>query len=101
MPHLPARARRAAVFTTTSVVSFSLTLLGGSIAILTNLVPLGTLTLGQRVDLGAMLFVAPVLALVLGILLEATRVALSQDGPAAEPHRRQVVRHWQPGRREG
>lgn len=95
----PARARRKA-FTTATVVSFSLTLLAGSIAVLTNLVPLRALTFGDRVDLGAMLFVAPVLALVLGIMFEATRMAMSREA-LPEPRRQQVVRNWAPGRREG
>ena len=58
-----ARKRRARAFTTATVVSFSLTLLAGSVAVLTNLVPLSALTFGERIDLGAMLFVAPVLVL--------------------------------------
>jgi hypothetical protein len=95
----PARARRKA-FTTATVVSFSLTLLAGSIAVLTNLMPLRALTFGDRVDLGAMLFVAPVLALVLGIMFEATRMAMSREA-LPEPRRQQVVRNWAPGRREG
>ena len=47
-----------------------------------------------------MLFVAPVLALVLGIMFEATRMAMSRT-PLPEPRRQQAVRNWQPGRREG
>lgn len=95
-----ARKRRARAFTTATVVSFSLTLLAGSVAVLTNLVPLRALTFGERIDLGAMLFVAPVLALVLGIMFEAVRMAMSREA-LPEPRRQQVVRNWQPGRREG
>ncbi len=96
----PARARRINAFTTATVVSFSFTLLAGSIAVLTNIVPLRALTLGDRIDLGAMLFLAPVLALVLGIMFEATRMAISREA-LPEPRRQQAVRNWQPGRREG
>ena len=95
-----AKARRIRAFTTATVVSFSLTLLAGSIAVLTNMVPLKALSFGDRIDLGAMLFVAPVLALVLGIMFEATRMAMSRT-PLPEPRRQQAVRNWQPGRREG
>jgi hypothetical protein len=95
-----AKRRRINAFTTATVVSFSLTLLGGSIAVLTNMVPLRMLTLGERVDLSAMLFVAPVLALVLAVVFETTRIALRRE-PLPEPRRHQVVRNWQPGRREG
>jgi hypothetical protein len=97
----PAKARRRVkAFTTATVISFSLTLLAGSIAVLTNIVPLRALSFGDRIDLGAMLFIAPVLALVLGIMFEATRIALSREA-LPEPRRQQVVRNWQPGRREG
>jgi hypothetical protein len=95
-----AKRRRINAFTTATVVSFSLTLLGGSIAVLTNMVPLKFLSFGDRVDLGAMLFVAPVLALVLGIIFETTRMALKRE-PLPQPRRQQVVRNWVPGRREG
>lgn len=95
-----AKARRISAFNTTTVVSFSLTLLAGSIAVLTNKVPLQTLTLGERIDVGAMLFIATVLALVLAVVFEATRIALSPNR-LPEPRRRRVVRNWTPGHREG
>src|SRR5690606_5374203 len=85
----PAKARRSLnAFTTATVVSFSFTLLAGSFAVLTNMVPLRALKLGDRIDLGAMLFVAPVLALVLAIMFEAARMALSREA-LPEPRRRQ------------
>lgn len=96
----PARARRVRAFTTATVVSFSLTLLAGSIVVLTNVVPLKMLSWVDRIDIGAMLFVAPVLALILGIMFEATRMAFGR-APLPEPRRQQMVRNWQPGRREG
>jgi hypothetical protein len=95
-----AKRRRISAFTTATVVSFSLTLLAGSVAVLTNAIPLRFLSFGDRVDLGAMLFVAPVLALVLAVIFETTRIALKRD-PLPEPRQRQVVRNWAPGRREG
>src|SRR5436190_19546429 len=94
------KARRINAFTTATVVSFSLTLLAGSIAVLTNVVPLKALSFGERIDLGAMLFVAPVLALILAVVFETTRIALKRE-PLPEPRRQQVVRGWVPGRREG
>jgi hypothetical protein len=67
---------RAAVFTTATIVSFSFTLLAAGIAVLTGLVPLHSLTFGQRVDIGSLLFMMPVVALVLGMCVEVTRIAL-------------------------
>jgi hypothetical protein len=91
---------RAKAFTTATVVTFSLTLLAGSVAVLGNLVPLRNLSLGERVDVGAMLLVAPVVALVLAVVFEATRIALRREPLPAEPRRQPVVR-WTPGQGEG
>ena len=94
------KRRRVRAFTTSTVVSFSLTLLAGSIAVMANVVPLKALSLGERVDLGALLFVAPVLALILAIVFETARIALKRE-PLPAPRRQQVVRDWTPGNREG
>jgi hypothetical protein len=97
---IPAKtARRALALGTTTIVSFSLTLLAGSIAVLAGMVPFRTLSFGERIDIGAMLFVLPVLALVLSLVFEATTIAL-RNPQLPEPRRRQAVR-WSPGRREG
>ncbi|MEO7221721.1 MAG: hypothetical protein ABIY37_04550 [Devosia sp.] len=94
-----AKARRINAFTTATVISFSLTLLAGSIAVLANVVPLRALSFGERVDFGAVLFIAPVLALILAVVFEASRIALGREA-LPEPRRQQVVR-WTPGHREG
>jgi hypothetical protein len=95
----PRRRGRAAAFTTATIVSFSFTLLAAGIGILTGLLPLGRLSFGQRVDIGSLLFLMPVVALILGVCVEVTRIALRrQDLP--EPSRSQPI-HWSPGRREG
>jgi phosphate/sulfate permease len=78
---------RVVTFTTGTIVSFSFTLLAASLALFAGLVPLEKLSLGQRLDIGAMLFIAPVLALVLAVVFEAARLALARD--------------WQPDRRDG
>ena len=92
--------RRVAKFTTATVVSFSLTLFAASIAVFSGSVPLKGLNSVERIDLGMMLFVAPIIALVLAVLVETGRIALSRE-PLPEPRRQQVVRTWTPGRREG
>jgi hypothetical protein len=97
---MPKRAKsRASVFTTATVVSFSFTLLAAGIAVLTGLLPLHHVTTLQRVDVGSLLFIMPVEALVLGVCVEATRFALRHSELPA-PRQRQTVR-WTPGRREG
>lgn len=76
----PSRRRhRAAVFTTATIVSFSFTLLAAGIGVLTGLIPLHSLSFGQRVDVGSLLFLMPVVALVLGMCVEVTRIALRRQ----------------------
>lgn len=95
----PAARRRAVLFTTATIVSFSLTLLAASFAVLFGLVPLQPLSHLARTEIGAMLFMMPVVALVLAVVFEVTGMALSRP-QLPEPRRRQQVR-WSPGRREG
>lgn len=93
------KRRRGDAFTTATIVSFSLTLLGASFAILFGLVPLHAVSPLTRIDIGALLFVMPVVALVLAVCFEVIRIAL-RSPELPEPRRRQAVR-WSPGRREG
>lgn len=98
MPKSTDKNRRAAAFGTATIVSFSLTLLAGSVAVLSGLVPMHRLSFGERIDVGALLFVMPVLALVLAMVVEATRIAL-RSAELPEPRRQQVIR-WAPSGRE-
>ena len=93
------RRSRAEVFTTATIVSFSFTLLAAGIGVLTGLLPLRNLSVGQRVDIGSLLFMMPVVALILGVCFEVTRIALRRDD-LPEPNRAQQI-HWTPGEREG
>ena len=93
------KRRKAKAITTTTIVSFSLTLLVAAFAILFGFVPLKSVTTGMRVDIGALLFIVPVVALVLAVCVEVVGIALKQT-TLPEPRRQQAVR-WSPGRREG
>ena len=93
------RRRKAKAFTTATIVSFSLTLLVAAFAILFGVVPLKSVTTGMRVDIGALLFIVPVVALVLAVCVEVVGIALKHP-TLPEPRRQQAVR-WSPGRREG
>ena len=92
-------SQRARAFTTTTIVSFSLTIFVAALAVLGGLVPLKPMSFAERVDVGSLLFVAPIVALVLAIVFEVTRIALTRP-ELPEPRRQQAVR-WSPGRREG
>jgi hypothetical protein len=92
--------RRVSRLTTASIASFSLTLLAGGIGVLAGIVPLPHLSLTERLNVGSLLFVAPLMALVLALVFEVSRIALTRaDLP--QPRRRQAVLRWTPGRREG
>jgi hypothetical protein len=87
------------MFTTATIVSFSFTLLAAGIGVLTGILPLRMLSFGERVDVGSLLFMMPVLALVLGVCFEVARIAL-RGGELPEPRQQRAIR-WSPGRREG
>jgi hypothetical protein len=89
--------RRAAYLTTASIASFALTLLAAGIALLANIVPVPISTT-QRISAGTLLFVMPIVTLVLGVVVEATGIALSRT-KLPEPRRRQTVR-WAPTSRD-
>ncbi len=91
--------RRAALFTTATIVSFSFTLLAAGIGVLTGILPLRMLSHGERIDVGSLLFMMPVLALVLGVCFEVTRIAL-RSGDLPQPREPRAIR-WSPGSREG
>jgi hypothetical protein len=95
----PKTRNRAKAFTTATVISFSLTLFAGSLAVLGNAIPLKAMSFVERIDLGAVLFAAPILALVLAVVFEASRIAFSRE-QLPEPRRQPVV-DWTPGHREG
>jgi hypothetical protein len=91
--------RRTASLTTVSIASFSLTLLAGGVLVLAGMIPLPQLSAAERLDVGTLLLVAPLMALALALAVEVARMALTvRDLP--EPRRQRTLR-WAPGRREG
>lgn len=87
--------RRDSLLTAASITSFSLTLLGGSFAVLSGMVPLHALSVAERVNVGTLLFVAPLLILVLSVVFEAARIAV-RTTPLPEPRPVRVTR-WPDG----
>ena len=88
-----------AAFTTATIASFSLTLLAAGIGILTGLLPLHALSFAQRLDVGSLLFIVPVVALILGVCFEVIRITL--DGADLPEPRPQQTIDWPPGGRDG
>jgi len=92
----PRRQTRQLV--TALVTSFSLTLLVGSLAVLSGYLPLDVNPVA-RADLGALLMFAPVCALAFAIVFEAAR--LTFKGPFIAPEPEPIAVRWVPGDREG
>ena len=90
---------KAQMLTTASVISFSLTLLAASLAVLLGIVPLRQLSHFDRLTVGELLFLMPVVALVLGVVFEASLIVFTRQ-ELPEPRQQQQIR-WSPGRREG
>jgi hypothetical protein len=91
--------RQSRQLVTAAAISFSLTLLAGSFAVMGGYVPLNGMSVVARTDLGALLMFAPVCALILALLFEVTRLVMK--APIDIPEPRLVSVRWQPGSREG
>jgi hypothetical protein len=85
--------RRAAYLTSASIASFALTLLAAGIALLADFVPIPMAT-ADRLSAGEFLFMMPIVALVLAVVAEASRIAFTRS-KLPEPRRQQAVR-WVP-----
>jgi hypothetical protein len=92
------KARRVAM-TTASLATFSLTLLACGMGLAGGLIPMPEATSMQRLDAGALLIVAPIVALILAMMVEVTRIAL-RSAPLPDPRPARPTLHWQPVRRE-
>lgn len=98
-----ANARRRAL-TTVTVISFSLTFVIAGMAMLLGLLPLDTSSVDfsiGSVDGGVLLLVVPLLALVLAMLFEATRLALRGPLKMSDDKPVRVLSEWKPGHGEG
>ena len=96
----PAQSKsRLTAFVTIAIVGFSLTLLIAGLALLGGYMPFKGMSLGARVDLGALLLFAPVCALTFAIVAEVIRIALKSPLTFTEPETRRL--RWSPGQREG
>lgn len=83
-----------------SVISFSLTFVGVSLAILAGYLPAQQALLNGKIDAEVVLLFVPLCALVFAIVAEVLRVAIS--GPVRPMARRSPsLSEWKPGHGEG
>lgn len=94
---------RPSAFGMTSIaaISFSLTFVAGSVALLTGVMPPAVAGVNAPVDLGVLLLMVPLCALVLTILAEVFRAAISGLPRVAPPRLTPALSDWRPGRGEG
>lgn len=98
-----AKARRRAL-TTATIISFSLTFALAGFALLFGFLPGDAHFLASStgsIETGVVLLVVPLVALVLAILFEATRLVLRGPLRMADPKPGQTLSHWKPGHGEG
>jgi hypothetical protein len=112
IPAIPPKraARRAASYrnlTTVTAISFSLTFVGVSVALLTGVLPPNLAALELGVDMGVVLLMVPVCALILATLVEVLRTML-RGLPRVRPPRPATIlstpremADWRAGAREG
>jgi hypothetical protein len=86
---------------TITAISFSLTFVGVSIAFLLGALPPSFAGLAAPVDLGVLLLVVPLCALVLAMMAEVLRTAI-RGLPRTRPVRNATtLSEWRPGHGEG
>jgi hypothetical protein len=98
-----AKARRRAL-TTATLISFSLTFALAGFALMLGLLPREAHFLPAStgsIETGVVLLVVPLVALVLAILFEATRLALRGPVRMAPRKQTQPLSDWKPGHGEG
>lgn len=86
---------------TPATTAFSFTFVGVSLAILFGYLPSRNLLGFENIDLGVVLLMVPVAALVFVMGIEVIRTARSGRLRAAIPARRAPLSGWRPGEREG
>lgn len=83
-----------------SIISFSLTFVGVSLAVLAGYVPAQQALLNSKIDAEVVLLFVPLCALVFAIVAEVLRIAVS--GPVRPVVRRSSpLSEWKPGHGEG
>lgn len=84
-----------------TAISFSLTFVGVSLAFLAGLLPPPLASISMPVDLGVLLLVVPLCALVVAMMGEVLRTALRGVPSARAPRLAPALSNWTPGHGEG
>ena len=99
-PFVP-RQRRIIDLTTVTAISFSLTFVSASVMLLAGVLPTSFTSLAAPVDIGVLLLIVPLCALVLAMMAEVVRAAVKGTPPRRAARHRTRLSEWRPGHGEG
>lgn len=94
-------ADKATSLTSVTAISFSLTFVTVSIALLAGLLPARVTTLGGTVDTGVVLLFLPLCALAFAIIAEVLRAVMKGQLRSGTGRRIRPLSRWRPGHGEG
>ena len=100
-PLLKTGADKAARLTSVTAISFSLTFVGVSIALLAGFLPARVATLGGTVDTGVVLLFVPLCALARAIIAAVLRAVMKGQLRSGSTRRIRPLSQWRPGHGEG
>ena len=92
---------KAARLTSVTAISFSLTFVAVSLALLAGLLPARVATLGGTVDTGVVLLFLPLCALALALIAEVLRAVVKGQLLSGSVRRAPPLSRWRPGNGEG
>lgn len=99
-PFVP-RHRRIVDLTTVTAISFSLTFVGVSLMLLAGVMPPSFASLAAPVDIGVLLLMVPLCALVMAMMAEVLRAAVKGSPPRRTHRNATSLSEWRPGHGEG
>jgi hypothetical protein len=100
IPFVP-RQRKIVDLTTVTAISFSLTFVGVSLMLLAGVMPASFASLTAPVDIGVLLLIVPLCALVLAMTVEVLRAAIKGSPPRRAQRTATSLSEWRPGHGEG
>lgn len=101
VPFIPRQQRRIRDLTTATAISFSLTFVGVSLMLLAGVMPPSFTSLAAPVDIGVLLLIVPLCALVLAMMAEVLRAAIKGTPPQRNRRTATSLSEWRPGHGEG
>ncbi len=98
---VPKATKKALDLTTITTISFSLTFVGVSLLLLAGFLPPAFASLEVPVDIGVLLLIVPLCALVLAMMAEVLRAAIRGTPPRRASRNATTLSEWRPGHGEG